>query len=123
MVDYDGRPARGAPPTPVRAAIIILTVVSIVLLVLAVAGFAANLGTTVAGHTSSTTAGPPLLMGILGLYVTRIMRHGRRGGLILGVVLAVILIPVLLGIAVLVLLLVPDESRAWFTPGNWAETK
>jgi peptidoglycan/LPS O-acetylase OafA/YrhL len=133
---------RGRPPAPVRAVRVILVVVSSLLLLLFLAELVGGVWESDPGGQRSSAEGAELSLGLFGLWTARAVGRGRRGGLVLATLAGlaflcsgnsliqlpppvdlVALVPFLAGVAVLVLLLVPAQSREWFKPARWASTR
>lgn len=142
MADQVTLMARDRPPVPIRAVRIILIVVSSLLLLLFLAELVGGVWESDPGGQRASAEGGQLVLGLGGLWTARMVRQGHRGGLVLALLAGLLflcsgsslthlpfpfdllgVVPVLAGIAVLVLLLAPAESRDWFRPGRWASNR
>jgi predicted transporter len=142
MADQVPLMARDRPPAPVRAVKIILIVISSLILLLALSELVGGVWDSDPGGQQSSTEGGQIVLGLLGIWTGILVGRGWRGGRILALLAGLLflcsgtsltqlpfpfslfsIVPLLAGIAVVLLLLVPEQSREWFKPDKWASTR
>src|SRR5690348_15911669 len=72
------------PPAPIQAVVITLRVIGGLFLLLLVIEIISYVGEADPGSQRTTQEGQLLILGLLSLWVARLVRKGGRGGLVLG---------------------------------------
>jgi peptidoglycan/LPS O-acetylase OafA/YrhL len=135
MAELSGSANTDRPPVAVRLAVVILVVVACIEFVLCISEFIANFGNDDPTGTQSGQAGALCGLGLACAWVARLVWRGYRGGLVLAILVGVFVtclgagatsapfpfnilaaVPLLGGVAIILLLVVPAASRAWFRP-------